>query len=281
MTHSLIALILVLLLTLPTIVFAAQAAPPLMLAKVAQLDLDYSGYLISEKFDGVRGFWNGSAMLTRSGNEIELPAWFAEGFSEQAVEGELWLARGRFDELSALVRRNDVTDPLWQQVIFKAFDLPTHNGRFSERALVLTQWAEAGGRAHIQAVEHFKLNSKLQVEQFLNELVAQGGEGLMLNRENALYQSARTDALLKLKPSWDDEAKVIGYTEGKGKYLGMVGALIVQRSDGLKFKIGSGLSDAQRVEPPAIGSLVTYEYSGYTSNGVPRFARFLREYHAL
>ncbi|HEX7047399.1 MAG TPA: DNA ligase, partial [Gammaproteobacteria bacterium] len=45
--------------------------------------------------------------------------------------------------------------------------------------------------------------------------------------------------------------------------------------------IGSGFTDAERAEPPAIGSLVTYRYNGLTSNGVPRFARFLRVRHEM
>jgi DNA ligase-1 len=57
----------------------------------------------------------------------------------------------------------------------------------------------------------------------------------------------------------------------------MVGALIVRTPEGLEFAIGSGLSDALRQTPPAIGSEITYRYNGYTSNGIPRFARFLRE----
>ena len=39
---------------------------------------------------------------------------------------------------------------------------------------------------------------------------------------------------------------------------------------------GNGLSDAERDHPPAIGSWVTYRYNGMTTNGIPRFARYLR-----
>src|SRR3546814_8871592 len=56
----------------------------------------------------------------------------------------------------------------------------------------------------------------------------------------------------------------------------MVGALEVERSDELHFRIGSGLSDAERRKPPAIGTTITYLYNGLTTNDVPRFARFLR-----
>ena len=71
-------------------------------------------------------------------------------------------------------------------------------------------------------------------------------------------------------------ARVVAYLPGKGKYEGLVGSLLVERDDGARFRLGSGLSDAERADPPAIGSLVTYRYSGLTPNGLPRFARFLR-----
>ena len=56
----------------------------------------------------------------------------------------------------------------------------------------------------------------------------------------------------------------------------MTGALEVESADGRRFRLGSGLSEADRAEPPPIGSWVTYRYNGLTSTGLPRFARFLR-----
>jgi DNA ligase-1 len=69
---------------------------------------------------------------------------------------------------------------------------------------------------------------------------------------------------------------VIGHVAGKGKYEGMLGALRVETPDGKRFRIGTGFSDAVRANPPAIGTLVTYTYRGFTKSGLPRFASFLR-----
>ena len=66
------------------------------------------------------------------------------------------------------------------------------------------------------------------------------------------------------------------YRPGKGKYLGMVGALLVEDERGRRFALGSGLRDADRANPPAIGSLVTFRHDGLTAKGTPRFARYLR-----
>jgi DNA ligase-1 len=56
----------------------------------------------------------------------------------------------------------------------------------------------------------------------------------------------------------------------------MTGALLVQTPAGLRFALGSGLSDAMRREPPAVGTWVSYRYRGLTPGGVPRHATLLR-----
>jgi DNA ligase 1 len=50
----------------------------------------------------------------------------------------------------------------------------------------------------------------------------------------------------------------------------------VETPEGVRFKLGTGLTDAQRKNPPAIGSVVTYRYRDVTPAGKPRFASFLR-----
>ena len=37
---------------------------------------DPTGLDISEKFDGVRAFWDGSKLTSRNGHEFNAPAWF-------------------------------------------------------------------------------------------------------------------------------------------------------------------------------------------------------------
>lgn len=107
-------------------------------------------------------------------------------------------------------------------------------------------------------------------------MVAGGGEGLMLHHREARYRAGRSEDLLKFKPYEDAEARVVGHTAGRGKYRGMLGALIVETPEGLRFRIGTGFSDSRRATPPPIGAWITYRYNGRTGNGVPRFARFLR-----
>ncbi|MGJ4749160.1 hypothetical protein ACQV5M_22540, partial [Leptospira sp. SA-E8] len=74
----------------------------------------------------------------------------------------------------------------------------------------------------------------------------------------------------------DAEARVLAHLPGQGRHQGRLGALLVQASDGRRFQLGSGLSDALRAAPPPVGTWITYRYRGLTAKGLPRFASFLR-----
>lgn len=156
------------------------------------------------------------------------------------------------------------------------FDMPVPDLTFDERLACLTQLITEQGIDQLQLVKQYKVNNEQALMDDLEQVVARGGEGLMLHRGTSLYRAARSDDLLKLKTYEDAEAVVIAHLPGKGKYLGMMGALLVEMPDQRRFKIGTGFSDAQRADPPPIGSTITYKYFGKTSTQLPRFASFLR-----
>lgn len=249
-----------------------------MLASVYRGEASVSEYWVSEKLDGVRGHWDGTRLWTRSGYVIAAPTWFTETWPGTPMDGELWIDRGRFDEVSAIVRRTAAPDEAWRSVRFMVFDLPSHGGEFAERVRAMNALS---GQAHhnLQPVRQFKVSGAEELDRRLAAVVAAGGEGLMLHHQAALYRSGRSDDLLKYKQYDDAEAWVVGYTRGKGKYAGKIGALIVEDDAGRRFRLGSGLSDAERDMPPALGSWVTYRYNGLTSTGLPRFARYMRIRH--
>lgn len=112
--------------------------------------------------------------------------------------------------------------------------------------------------------------------RYLDTLVNENGEGIMLRKVTARYQAGRSNDLLKLKKHQDAEARVVGYKIGNGKYKGLMGSVLVRTDEGTEFYVGTGFSDEQRLNPPEIGSLITYRYNGLTAEGKPRFARFVR-----
>lgn len=264
-------------LLIATASFASRAAvPDILLANVYRDGLSPADYWVSEKLDGVRGLWDGKALRTRAGNPIAAPAWFTAGLPPEALDGELWIGRGRFDEVSAIVRRTEPVDAEWRQVRYMLFELPGGSGDFSARIAQMQAVVKRTGTPWVQVIEQVRVADAATLKRKLAEVVKTGGEGLMLHLANAPYQTGRSDVLLKLKPYLDTEAKVIGHVPGKGKYAGQTGALLMEMPDGKRFKLGSGLTDALRTNPPPIGSLVTYRYRDLTPGGLPRFASFLR-----
>jgi DNA ligase-1 len=264
----------------PSTLWASQDAPPrLMLATDYRGGGDVSNYWVSEKLDGVRGRWDGRQLWTRGGQRISAPAWFTAKWPAIAMDGELWIGRGRFDEVSGLVRSEQPADAAWSRVRFMVFDLPDHGGVFEARVMQMRTLLPAAGVAWLQPVAQFRVDDAEQLDARLKQVVAAGGEGLMLHHRSAHYATGRSDNLLKYKPFQDAEARVVGHAPGKGKYENMLGALLVETPDGRRFRLGTGFTDIQRAEPPAVGSMVTYRYNGLTSKGLPRFARFLRVRH--
>lgn len=250
--------------------------PALLLAQPFTAAIDVPRYLVSEKLDGVRAHWDGHTLRFRSGHVVPAPAWFLARLPAQALDGELWAGRGQFEALSGWVRRELPSDEEWRRVRYMIFELPGHPGDFAQRAQMIDALVAKAAWAQLQAVRQFALPDQAALQRELNRVVAAGGEGLMLHRADAPYQTGRSDVLLKFKPVDDAEAVVIGHQPGRGRHAGRLGALVVRRADGQVFRIGTGLSDAARESPPPVGSTVTYTFRGLTRRGLPRFPSYWR-----
>jgi DNA ligase 1 len=253
-----------------------QAAPPLLLAQNYSDKFDARHYLVSEKLDGVRALWDGKNLRFRSGKLIHAPAWFTALLPNHALDGELWMGRRNFDRLSAAVRRKEAVDAEWKTITYQLYELPNGAGSFNERIAMLQASVAQAALPWLQVLPQVRVMDNAALKLKLAQVVGAGGEGLMLHHADAAWQTGRSDVLLKLKPQQDAEAQVVGHEAGQGKYQGMLGALVVLTPEGQRFRLGTGFSDAQRRDPPAIGSTVTYRYRDRTSTGLPRFASFLR-----
>lgn len=256
---------------------AAAEAPPLMLANVYRGQVALDDYWVSEKLDGVRGYWDGSRLLTRGGERVAAPAWFTAGWPATPLDGELWAGRGQFSRTVSIVRQQSPRDADWSQIRFMVFDLPASGAPFTARHVELLGLVQRIGKHWVQAVPQARVRSRGELTAMLEQVVRGGGEGLMLHRGASLYRAQRNDDLLKLKPFEDAEARVVGHVPGRGKLAGQLGALLVEMPDGTRFRLGGGFSEAQRRDPPPIGSWISYRHGGFNEgSGRPRFARFLR-----
>lgn len=233
---------------------------------------DPTGWWISEKLDGVRAVWDGYSLTTRTGQPIHAPQWWLESLPAFSLDGELWIGRGKFQQTVSVARSHNAGDA-WRSVRFAVFDAPSSAGVFEDRQSVLAACLPAGVAF---VVTQTKCDGRAHLLEQLASVEAMGGEGLMLRKPGSMYEPKRSATLLKVKTFADAEATVIGYEAGTGRNRLTIGALVARMQDGKTFRVSSGLSDAMRQTPPAIGTVFTYQYQELTTAGVPRFPSFLR-----
>lgn len=253
----------------------SSAGPPLLLAHPWANDIDLAGWWMSEKLDGVRAYWNGKQFLSRQGNVFHAPDWFAEQLPSVPLDGELWLARKSFQRTVSIVRRQDKSDH-WREIRYLVFDAPAQGGEFEQRVAYLKELVNPRKAANLHVHEHEQCRDIEHLRGELARVEALGGEGLMLREPGSRYEAGRSSTLLKVKTFHDAEAVVTGHLPGAGRHKGRLGALEVQLADGTTFSVGTGLSDAERSTPPAIGSTITFRYQELSDRGVPRFPSFVR-----
>ncbi len=227
----------------------------------------------SEKLDGVRAWWDGETFLSRRGNRFVAPDWFTRGLPDQPLDGELFGGRKQFQRTVSIARRVDAGDA-WKQLEFVVFDAPEHDGPFEERLEAARGLLD--GHRWARVLEHQRCGGVEDLERRLRGVEALGGEGVMLRKPGSAYAAGRSFTLLKVKTFHDAEATVVGHLPGTGRHSGRLGALEVELVDGTRFKVGTGFKDAERDDPPPVGSVITFRYQELTRDGVPRFPSFLR-----
>ncbi|WP_371373708.1 DNA ligase [Thalassotalea aquiviva] len=259
--------------------WAKTKHPLLQHAKIWQHNLDLSQYLVSEKYDGVRARWTGQKLISRNGNEFLAPKWFIAKFPKVALDGELWAGRGKFEQTLSIVKQsssiNNRSELRWRQLQFMVFDLPDHQGHFSQRLEQMRSLISHANSPYLTLIPQSKIKDKADLMALLEQVVGGGGEGLMLHYQYGYYEYGRSSNIFKLKPFDDGDGVVTEHHQGKGKFSGMLGSLTIRLSDGQQIKIGSGFSQQERESPPPIGAVIRFKYFGKTAKGKPRFASYI------
>lgn len=248
-------------------------------------DKDPTGMWLSEKLDGLRGKWDGKQFISRLGNVFPAPAYFTDPLPKTPLDGELWLGYGRFEETTSIVR-NGSKDKGWNQLVYRVFDIPDPDaGPCETRWSKLSQMVELTNLKHLQYVEQTKCTGPQHLVDMMVEILAKGGEGVMLRKPGSSYELGRSGTIFKWKNFIDDEAFVVGYEEinvqtaANAHLEGATGKLLCHNPKlfgGQQFKVGSGLTDALRLNPPPLGTKITFRYQEVTGkNAVPRHARFI------
>lgn len=262
-------------LVLGFLLVATVAAGEPMLPEVYRNQVDVTGWVMSEKLDGVRGYWDGRQLWSKNGHPFAPPAEFVRDWPSFPLEGELWAGRGQFATVASIVRSENRKER-WLQLRFAIFDAPEAGGSFAARINQAREWFAAHPGGHAFVIEQIPVQSEQHLQQELRRVEVLGGEGLIVRRADTSYAPGRSPTILKVKSYLDAEATVIAHRPGKGRNLGRLGALLVRMDDGTEFRIGSGFSDAERDQPPPPGTLITFKYYGRFASGIPRFPSFLR-----
>jgi DNA ligase 1 len=278
MRHSLLPVLLCLGLLLGCFLSAAQATEhqPMLPQVYAEGD-EVAGWLWSEKLDGVRGYWDGRLLWSKQGKLLHPPPAFVAGLPEFPLEGELWGGRGRFEATAAIVQQPQAEE--WLQLRFAIFDAPADPGPFGERIEQARSWFAAHPTPYAFVIEQHPVQDRVQLQAELEQVERAGGEGLVVRNPRAPYAAGRSAEVLKVKSFADVEAVVVGHLPGQGANAGRLGALLVERPDGVRFRLGTGFSAAEREHPPPLGAVVSYKHYGLHPSGLPRFPAFLRLRH--
>ena len=240
-------------------------------------DENLTGWMMSEKYDGVRAIWDGKELKSRNGNIINAPSSFIAQLPDFALDGELWSNRGEFELIASIVLDKNPDIKAWQNIKYMVFDLPKFDGNLSDKMAYLEEFLSLNSSNFIKVVKQTYIQNNSHAFAFLDEVVSKGGEGIVVRDPNASYISGRSDKILKLKKWNDSECQIVAINNGKGKYEGAMGSVdCVDIFSKIKFKIGSGFSDEIRKNSPKIGTIITYKFQNLTNNNKPRFPVFLR-----
>jgi len=255
------------------ILFAHEVA--LQKAKIYTHKEDITGWVMSEKLDGIRGYWDGHQLLTRKGLPLNPPPWFVKNFPLFELDGELWSKRGDFEFIQSIVLDKKPGEG-WEKIRYNIFEVPNEKGDFLVRLNRAKEWFEIHKNSHVRFIPQIRIQDTSDLDQFLNKIESMGGEGVIVKDPKMPYHTGRSAHILKVKNFQDMEGIIIGLNKGKGKYREMMGSLTLRLANGIVFKLGTGFTDQFRKTPPSLGTSVTFKYNGFTKNGIPKFASFLR-----
>lgn len=249
-------------------------APKLVLLKTYHDDMNVLGWVMSEKLDGVRAFWDGKELISRSGRVFQAPKTFTQGFPSFALDGELWTKRGDFEHIVSIVNSKESLTR-WESLTYNIFEVPDQEGDLFQRLHVVESFLSLNPLKRLRVIKQIEIKEHQEVKAYFDEIIDSGGEGIVIRDPALGYYTGRTSDSLKYKPFMDAECKIVSIIEGKGKFSGQMGAVECFYK-GKKIKIGSGFTAQQRKDHPAIGTTISFKYYGLTHLGNPKYPVFLR-----
>jgi DNA ligase-1 len=258
-----------------------------MLAKPWSPKKDVDGWFMSEKLDGVRAVWDGANFYSRNENLFAAPDWFKAHMPQFPIDVELHAGRhmGALQQAVSTVKKKVPQNAQWEKLKAHVLDLPYSSTNFLERNSILRHEIIENDYLSVLPQEHILGEADLMNK--FSEIIQLGGEGLIVKHPGSYYEAGKKSGnMLKLKTMYVpgfvkyDDAVVTGHTEGEGKYIGMVGALLcswvpdlpnVPIGTVIDIKVGSGLTDIDRRDTLQIpvGTRIRFKYEVLTPDNKP------------
>lgn len=255
----------------------SSIAIELQKAKTYNKNISIDNWMMSEKLDGIRAYWDGKQLLSKNGNIIHAPLWFIEDFPKFKLDGELWTKRDDFENIQSIVLDKNPSD-YWKEITYNIFEVPEEKGVFIKRLEKISNWQKKNNNKYIKIIEQTKCKDDKHLEEYLEKLVNLKAEGLMLKNPFLEYFTGRSSNILKVKKFLDMEAEVIAinYHKNTKDIKNKFKSLVLKLENNIVFNLGNGFSKEQRINHPKIGDIVTFKYYNLTRFGKPKFASFLR-----
>jgi len=253
----------------------AQNSAPMLLG-VYDGSQDVRGWVYSEKLDGVRGIWDGRRLLSRQGLPFVPPARWVRDFPPFAIDGEIYSEKLGFEEISSITASASADYGAWRALNLHVFDAPNASGDLFARLNTLQEWLDTHPDAHIRIIVQHPLDGR-DPRKIMREYAARGAEGIVLRDPAVPYRAGRQSSILKLKPAFDSECRVlriIRHSDGQARSIECEwrGADDLGVHPGAPVRFRLSLLGVAKTQPPAIGSVVNFTYKGLTKNKKPKFA---------
>jgi DNA ligase-1 len=190
---------------------------------------------------------------------IEIEAELKEHFpNNYALDGELTISnyfdmpsKEAYKKASKIIRLKGDTPKTG--LTYRVFDCMSANDflqrkcnkTYLERRVALDTFD--GVAEHIEVLPVlYQGDDTSKITEWLDKVVADSGEGVMLNVLSEKYSWSRSWAIQKVKKFNSLDLEVVGVEEGSGRLSGTLGAIHVRYKDGNVVKVGSGFSDEER-----------------------------------
>jgi DNA ligase-1 len=223
---------------------------PLMHGRDFRENDDPTNWLMSEKLDGVRAYWNGMELFSRVGKPMDAPEYFIKSLpKDHPLDGELW---GGYhldpQQVSSMIKSQD-----WSKLEYHVFDAPLVCGNYPERHKLLIQILSESD-PHIKTIPYETCKDITHLMSTFNHIIKKKGEGVILYHPTSHYIARRTNLLLKLRqPRKETIVKFIRI--GYNSY-----SLICEQRDGMECKVKCLVHDY--LNPPEKGTFILVSYHG-------------------